>query len=112
MPPVDDAVIPAADALMRQALLRRIATRSASTGDLTTLRAFIRHDLDARAGILRISVPGETAEDAAQFAKTVSDIFIEYHEDRQAMRVEAESRTYRQTYHGGGRRNGNRASQI
>jgi hypothetical protein len=90
MPPVDDAVKPAADALMRQALLRRIANEVGFHGNLTTLRAFIRHDLDARAGILWISVPGETAQDAAQFAKTVSDIFIEYHEDRQAMRVEAE----------------------
>ena len=90
MPPLNDAVAPAAEALKRQAVLRKIADEVGFPGDLTTLRAFIGYDLNAYAGILRIRVPGETAEDAAQFAKTVSDIFIEYHEDRQAMRVETE----------------------
>jgi uncharacterized protein involved in exopolysaccharide biosynthesis len=90
MPPEDDALRPAAQALHRQAFLQRIADEVGFEGSFTTLGKLIEYDLDARAASLWVTVPGETAQDAAQFAKTVIDTFIEYHEGQQAMRVEVE----------------------
>ena len=90
MPPPDYAFEPAADALHHQAVLRRIADEVAFEGNLTTLGNFIGYKVDRRGGTVRINVPGDTGEDAAQFAQTVIDIFLEFHEERQAKRVEVE----------------------
>ncbi len=89
-PPSRYALVPAADALRSQAILRRIADEVGFEGHLTTLGKFIEHKTDLMGGTVRIKVPGDSAEDAAQFARTVIDVFIQYHEERQAERVEVE----------------------
>jgi len=90
MPAQSDALEPAAEALQRQALLKRIADEVGFEGRLTTLGRLIHYHVNLRGRTLRIVVPGDTGEDAAQFARTVIDIFIQYHEERQAKRVEVE----------------------
>ncbi len=88
--PSGHALGPAADDIRRQAVLRRVADEVGFEGDLTTLGNFIRYKVDLRDSTVEIKVPGDTPEDAAQFARTVIDIFIQYHEERQAERVEVE----------------------
>ncbi|MGB5812166.1 MAG: hypothetical protein WBG86_16640 [Polyangiales bacterium] len=81
---------PAADALRRQAVLRRIANDIEFGGSLTTLSALIGYNIDLMGSTMSITTPGETGEDAAGFARAVSDVFIRYHQERQAERIEAE----------------------
>jgi hypothetical protein len=90
MPPFNNALGPAAGALHRQAALRRIADEVGFEGSLKTLKSLIHYNADLFEGTLRLKVPGDTAEDAAQFARTVVDIFIQYHEEQQAKRIEIE----------------------
>jgi uncharacterized protein involved in exopolysaccharide biosynthesis len=90
MPPSRDALGPAADAVQRQAVLRRIADEVGFEESLTTLGELIDYTVDNRGRTVLIHVPGDTGEDAAQFARTVIDIFIQYHEEQQAKRVEVE----------------------
>jgi uncharacterized protein involved in exopolysaccharide biosynthesis len=90
MPPFNDALGPAAGALHRQAVLRRIADEVGFEGSLRTLKNFIHYNADLFDGTLRIRVPGDTGENAAQFAGTVIDIFIQYHEEQQTKRIEVE----------------------
>jgi len=92
LPPYNQSLGPAADALRRQAVLRRIADEVGFEGNLTTLGNFIGYNVDRRGGTVRINVPGDTGEDAAQFARTVIAVFIQYHEERQAERIEVEVR--------------------
>ncbi len=90
MPRSGDELGPAADAMQRQAVLRRIAHEVGFEGNLTTLVKFINYQVDLMGGTVRIKVPGDTPDDAAQFARTVINVFIQFHEERQAERVEIE----------------------
>ena len=86
-----DALGPAVEALKRQAILRRIADEVQFEGDLTTLKDSINYEI-TRGETVQIKVPGDSPEDAAQLARTVIDIFIQFHEERQGERVEVEIR--------------------
>ncbi|MFW2389235.1 MAG: GumC family protein, partial [Polyangiales bacterium] len=90
MPVGQDAIGPVADALKRQSVLRKIADETGFDGTLTTLEHTIGYDIDMMAGTIHIHVGGETGEDAAEVARIVTGIFIDYHRERQAKRIEAE----------------------
>ncbi len=90
MPATQDAIAPVADALKRQSVLRKIADETGFDGSLTTLEYAIDYDIDLMAATVHISVLGETAQDAADFAGIVTDVFMDYHKQRQAKRIEAE----------------------
>lgn len=81
---------PAADALMRQSVLRKIRDETGVDATLKELSAWINYDTDYRSGILRFSVTGETGELAAEYARIVTDVFIAYHKDQQSRRIESE----------------------
>lgn len=80
----------AADALKHQSVLRKIAEDSEFEGSLSALARSIGYEIDLISGNLKISVLGETGEDAVQFARTVTDAFTAYHKERQSRRIEAE----------------------
>jgi len=81
---------PAADALGREAVLRKIAEGIGFEGSLQALRSGIGYEIDLMSGTLRIDVLGETAERAAENARIVSDVFMTYHKERQSRRIETE----------------------
>ena len=85
-----EALGPAADALMRQSVLRKIRDEADFRGSLTALAAQINYRVDYMVRTMRISVPGETGEDAAEFARIVTDVFVTYHKERQSRRIEEE----------------------
>ena len=84
------ALGPSADALMRQSVLRKIRDESGFAGSLTGLAASINYEIDLMARTMQITVSGETAEDAAGFARLVTDVFMTYHKERQSRRFEEE----------------------
>ena len=86
------ALGPSADALMRQSVLRKIRDESGFSGSLTALAGSIGYEVDARAQTMQIAVSGETGEDAAGFARLVTDVFMTYHKERQSRRFEEELR--------------------
>ncbi len=90
LPPTNDAIGPAADALKRQAVLSKIREETGFEGSLTTLAAAIGYDMNLLSNTVQITVGAETAEDAAEFARIVTDVFTSYHEERQARRIESE----------------------
>ena len=90
MPATPDAIAPVADALKRQSVLRKIADETGFDGSLTTLEYAINYNIDLMAATVHISVLGETAQGAADFAGIVTDVFMDYHKQRQAKRIEAE----------------------
>ena len=90
MPVGQDAIQPVADALKNQSVLRKIAEEIEFDGTLTTLEYAIGYDIDMMAGTIHVNVGGETGQEAADFASIVTDIFMEYHRERQAKRIEAE----------------------
>jgi uncharacterized protein involved in exopolysaccharide biosynthesis len=90
MPPLHDALVTSADALRRQAVLRRIADEVGFEGSLSTLGYSIGYEVDYYGKTIWITVPGDSGEDAAQFARTVMDVFMKFHEERQAKRIEVE----------------------
>lgn len=90
MQPTDEALSLAADALRRQALLRKLAEEIDYRGELTSLGYRINYQVDRWDDTVQITVPGETAENAAEFARIVVGIFTAYHEERQAERIEIE----------------------
>jgi uncharacterized protein involved in exopolysaccharide biosynthesis len=81
---------PAAEALTRQSVLRRIRDETGLDASLTGLSSWINYDLDFRSGTLRFSVTGETGESAAEYARVVTDVFLAYHKERQSRRIESE----------------------
>lgn len=85
-----DELSSAAEALRRQAVLRRIADEVEFPGTLTTLSGFVRYRTDLRAETLKITVPGATAKEAAAFAGVVTDVFLDYHAEQQGKRIELE----------------------
>jgi len=84
------ALGPAADALVRQSVLRKIQEESGFEGSLTGLAASMPYEIDLLAGTVQITVSGETGEDAAEFARIVTDVFMTYHKERQSRRIEGE----------------------
>lgn len=88
--PAGYALGPAADALLRESLLRKLRDETGYEGSLISLESAIEYEVDLRAGTLRIIVAGDTAESAAEFANAVTEVFLEYHRERQARRIEAE----------------------
>ncbi|MEM7135850.1 MAG: hypothetical protein AAF500_04680 [Myxococcota bacterium] len=86
----DRALGPAAAALHRQAVLRKLAEEVEFPGSLTTLRALVSFNINMMGRTMQIHAPGGTPEEAADFAKTASEVFIAYHEQSQARRIETE----------------------
>ena len=84
------AIAPAAEALERQSVLREIQEQLGFDGTLTRLANWIEYEADFREGTLRFTVSGETGEDAAEYARVVTNVFMAYHQERQARRLEAE----------------------
>lgn len=84
------ALIPAADALVRQSVLEKIREELGFEDTLTDLAAWIAYEPDPRAWTLQFWVSGETGEDAAAYARVVTDVFLTYHKDRQSRRIEDE----------------------
>lgn len=90
MPSSPDAIAPVANALKRQSVLRKIAEEIGFDGNLSALERSIRYDIDLMASTVHISVVGETAQDASDFAGIVTEVFMDYHKERQSRRIEAE----------------------
>lgn len=88
--PSDYALGPAADALAQQSVLRKIREESGFEGNLTALAASIDYHADFDMGTLRFTVPGETGQEAAEFARIVTDVFTTYHKERTSRRIEDE----------------------
>jgi uncharacterized protein involved in exopolysaccharide biosynthesis len=84
------AIGPAADALERQSVLRKLQDELGFEGTLTALANWIEYETDFREGTLRFTVSGETGEDAAEYAQVVTKVFMDYHKERQSRRIEAE----------------------
>jgi uncharacterized protein involved in exopolysaccharide biosynthesis len=83
------ALDPAADALMRESVLREIQEELGFEGTLTGLADWIDYETDRRTGTMSFTVSGETGEDAAEYARVVTNVFMAYHKERQARRIEA-----------------------
>jgi len=88
--PSAHAIEPAADALLRQSVLSEIRDELGFDSNLTDLAEWIQYETDHRAGTLLFAVSGETGEDAAEYARVVTNVFTAYHKDRQSRRIEAE----------------------
>lgn len=84
------ALAPAAEALERQSVLREIQEQLGFDGTLTKLAAWIDYEAELREGTLRFTVSGETGKDAAEYARVVTNVFMAYHQERQARRIETE----------------------
>jgi uncharacterized protein involved in exopolysaccharide biosynthesis len=90
MPPSRNSLIAAADALRRQPLLAKLADETGFKGSLSALARTIGYEVDLMSGTMKISVSGDTGEDAAERARTVTDVFMTYHKERQSKRIEEE----------------------
>ncbi len=84
------AIVPAAEALEHQSVLREIQEQLGFDGPLTGLANRIQYKTDYREGTLRFTVSGKTGEDAAEYARVVTKVFMAYHQERQARRIETE----------------------
>jgi uncharacterized protein involved in exopolysaccharide biosynthesis len=81
---------PAADALGRQQVLVKIGDELGYAGSLKGLANSIEYQTDLRAQTLRVTGYATTAKGAADFVAVVVDVFLQYHRERQARRVEQE----------------------
>lgn len=90
LPASQFALGPAADALMRQSVLRQIREETGLNASLTGLSHWIQYELDFRGSTLSFRLSGDTGEEAAEYARTVTDVFLTYHKERQARRIEEE----------------------
>jgi uncharacterized protein involved in exopolysaccharide biosynthesis len=84
------ALEPAANALHRESVLRVIRDRRGSEGSIAAIAAQIEYEFDRRAETVMVSVYGKTPEDAADFGRLVTDVFLTYHRERHARRIEQE----------------------
>ena len=84
------ALEPAANALHRESVLRRIRDERGSEGSIAAVAAQIEYEFDRRAETVLVSVYGKTPGDAADFAHLVTDVFLTYHRERHARRIEQE----------------------
>ena len=83
------ALGPAADALIRESVLREIREELGLDSTLAGLANWIDYETDFRSGTMSFTVSGETGEDAAEYARVVTDVFMAYHQERQSRRIEA-----------------------
>jgi uncharacterized protein involved in exopolysaccharide biosynthesis len=90
MPESRNSLGAAADALRRQSVLLKIAEEAKFEGNPSALARTIGYEIDLMSGTLHISVFGDTAEHAAEFARIVTDVFTTYHKERQSRRIEDE----------------------
>lgn len=81
---------PAADALTSESLLRKLQDEIGYKGSLISLRNKISYHPDYIAGTLSISGVASTSEGAARFVHTITDVFLKYHRERLARRIEQE----------------------
>jgi uncharacterized protein involved in exopolysaccharide biosynthesis len=89
-PPTKDLVSSAAGALKNQSVLEEIRKETGFDGTLTALAGALDYAADDRSSIMGITVNGKTGEGVAAFARTVTEVFLRYHRDRQARRIEDE----------------------
>lgn len=82
------ALEPAANAIHGEAVLRRVREEWGRNWSLRDIAAEIEYGVDFRAGTLHISVFGDTPEETADFAHLVTRVFLDYHQERQARRIE------------------------
>jgi len=90
LPLANDAIGPAADALMHQSVLRKIRDETGYEGTLTMLASSIGYRVDYFTGTMEITVGAETGEGAAERVRLVTDVFMHYHKERQSRRIEDE----------------------
>jgi len=83
------ALGPAADALMHESVLRKIREELGAEATLTDLANWIDYRTDSRGGTMSFTVSGETGEDAAEYARVVTNVFMAYHKERQSRRLDA-----------------------
>ncbi|MBW2546015.1 MAG: hypothetical protein JRE82_02045 [Deltaproteobacteria bacterium] len=83
------ALGPAADALMHESVLREIRGELEFDITLTDLSSWIVYEVNPRARTMYFTVSGATGEDAAEYARVVTDVFMAYHKERQSRRIEA-----------------------
>jgi len=81
---------PAADALGRQQVLAKLRDELGFGGSLQRLSSAIAYEVDLPAQTLRITGNATSAEGAADFVQVVTDVFLQYHRERHARRVEQE----------------------
>ena len=81
---------PAANALTSESLLRKLKAQIGYEGSLMGLRNAITYKTDRIAGTLRVTVVAASAEGAAEFVGEVTDVFLAYHGERTARRIEQE----------------------
>jgi len=85
---------PAAEALHRESVLSRIRDRSGMDWSLDALVSQIEYRFDPRGGdTLELRIRGETPEASTELAHLVTDVFLTYHRERQARRIEEEIST-------------------
>lgn len=85
------ALAPAADALHAEPVLQRIREEAGLDGwNLNGIASRIDYEVDFRAGTVHIIVGGETPEAASEFAHLVTNVFLDYHRQLQARRIEDE----------------------
>ncbi len=90
LPPARFALVPLADALGHQSVLEKIAEEIEFDGSLTAVESSLHYAAHPPSGTVEITVGGETGEEAASFVRVVTDVFMTYHRERQARRIEAE----------------------
>jgi predicted nucleic acid-binding Zn-ribbon protein len=83
------ALGPAADALEHDSVLREIRKELGFEGTLTGLADWIDYETEYRTGTMSFTVSGETGEDAAEYARVVTNVFMDYHKERQSRRLDA-----------------------
>lgn len=81
---------PAADALGRQQVLSEIREKTDFQGTLKMLSAYVQYKTDIRAQTVSIRGYADSPKGAAEFVRTVVDVFLDYHRGRQARRIEQE----------------------
>ena len=88
--PVGYALGPAAEALERESFLRKVRDESGMEISLLSIARSIDYKPDFRAGTLHVRVGSDTAESAAELTHLVTKVFLDYHSERQARRIEQE----------------------
>lgn len=81
---------PAADALMSESLLGKLAEEVDHRGSLIALANAIDYEPDGRAGTLSVTVFSHSSQGAAEFARQTTDVFLAYHRERLTRRIEQE----------------------
>ena len=90
MPPPDPGALgAAAGALEQQSVLKQIKEKTGFEGTITGLKETVQHTVDYQSSVIDIKVSDDTPQGAAEFAKTVADVFVKHHEQQQARNISA-----------------------